>query len=158
MKKFEVLITERTAAIYPSYDGVHQSKVVDCSGEVIYSKKTVKEVLEESCIVHGSDYKGRIRAVRRVLSYDRKTPLLVSLMDYILAIPTQSPDNDDCIWLFCRHVHSTTVACGKTFVHFTNGLKMEVNCSYDVLHRQLQRGAVTMNYFSRYPRPHGAKN
>ncbi len=65
MKKFEVLITERTAAIYPSYDGVHQSKVVDCSGKVTYSKKSVKEVLEESCIVHGSDYNGRIRAVRQ---------------------------------------------------------------------------------------------
>lgn len=153
LKQLEVLVTDRTAFIGPCYDGIHKSKVVECTGEVIYSKMTVMEVLEESCIVYGSDYNGRIRAARRIFSYDKKTPLLVSQLDYIMAVPTESPDNDECIWLFSKHIDSTSTSRGQTFVHFTNGSKIEVNCSYEVLHKQLERGAATMTYFTRYRRP-----
>ncbi len=151
LKGFELLVTRRTMAIGPAYDGIHQSVVYDYSGRKMFSMKAPMDILEESCMTYRSTYDGRIKAVRHAFDYFRKTPLMVCPQQYIYAIPTIAPTDYDCIWLFCQHIESCTTSEGKTYVHFKNGGQLEINCSRKVFTKQRERAAVTMNHFSTIP-------
>ncbi|WP_179884870.1 competence protein ComK [Bacillus sp. AFS015802] len=151
MKSLKELVTRGTLAIVPAYDGIHQCRVHDFGGMKTLSTKSTKEILDESCMAYRSTYDGRIKAVRHAFDYLRKTPLMICPQQYIYAIPTMAPTDYDCIWLFCQHIESTSTREGKTYVHFTNGEKLEINCSESVIKRQRERAAVTMTHFSTIP-------
>lgn len=151
LKSLKELVTRRTMAISPSYDGIHQSIVHDFCGMETPRKKSAKEILDESCLAYRSTYDGRIQAVRHALDYPRKTPLMICPQQFIYAIPTKAPTDYDCMWLFCQHIDSTSTIEGKTYVHFTNGEKLAINCSENVITRQRERAAVTMTHFSTIP-------
>ncbi|MGM0854958.1 MAG: competence protein ComK [Bacillota bacterium] len=151
MKELKVLITRRTVAIGPAYDGIHQSVMYDYSGRKTFSEKSVMEILEDSCMVYRSTYDGRIKAVRHATKYLRKTPLMVCPQEFIYAIPTIAPTDYDCIWLFCQHIESTVTSEGKTYIQFTNGEQLEINCSEKVITKQRERAAATMNHFVSFP-------
>ena len=151
LKGLKELVTRRTLAISPAYDGIHQSIVHDFGGRKTARKKSAMEILDESCLAYRSTYDGRIKAVRHALDYPRKTPLMICPQQYIYAIPTKAPTDYDCIWLFCQHIESTSTTEGITYVHFTNGEKLEINCSENVITRQREHAAVTMTHFSTIP-------
>ncbi|KPL59401.1 hypothetical protein AM506_10560 [Rossellomorea vietnamensis] len=151
MKSLKEMVTRRTVAICPAYDGVHQSVVHDFDRRKTYSEKSSMEILDESCMVYRSTYDGRIKAVRHAFDYLRKTPLMICPQQYIYAIPTMAPTDYDCMWLFCQHIESTSTREGKTYVHFTNGEELEINCSESVITKQRERAAVTMTHFSTIP-------
>lgn len=151
LKRIEELVTRRTMAICPAYDGIHRSVMIDYSGRKIFSMKSVMEILDESCMAYRSTYDGRIKAVRHALKYLRKTPLMICPQHFIYAIPTMAPTDYDCIWLFCQHIESSTTSQGKTYIQFTNGEQIEVNCSEQVIAKQRERAAATMNHFAIFP-------
>ncbi|BCB05803.1 competence protein ComK [Bacillus sp. KH172YL63] len=151
LKDLEVLVTCRTVAVGPAYDGIHQSIVYDYSGRKWYSKRSVMDILDSSCMIYRSTYDGRIKAVRHAFDYFRKTPLMLCPQQFIYAIPTVAPTQYDCIWLFCQHIESSSSSEDKTYVHFTNGERMEINCSQKVFTKQRERAAAAMNHFSTIP-------
>ncbi|WP_167562117.1 competence protein ComK [Rossellomorea vietnamensis] len=151
MKGLKEMVTRRTVAICPAYDGGHQSVVHDFDRRKTYSGKSSMEILDESCMAYRSTYDGRIKAVRHAFDYLRKTPLMICPQQYIYAIPTKAPTDYDCIWLFCQHIESTSTKEGKTYVHFTNGEELEINCSESVITKQRERAAITMTHFSTIP-------
>ncbi|MEI2664705.1 competence protein ComK [Rossellomorea sp. LJF3] len=151
MKDLKEMVTRRTVAICPAYDGVHQSVVYDFNRRKTYSEKSSMEILDDSCMAYRSTYDGRIKAVRHAFDYLRKTPLMICPQQYIYAIPTKAPTDYDCIWLFCQHIESTSTIEGKAYVHFTNGEQLEINCSENVITKQRERAAITMTHFSTIP-------
>ncbi|MGM0865230.1 MAG: competence protein ComK [Bacillota bacterium] len=151
MKGLEVLVTRRTVAICPAYDGIHRSIIYDFSGRKTFSEKFVMEILDDSCLAYRSTYDGRIKAVRHATKYLRKTPLMICPQEFIYAIPTMAPTDYDCIWLFCQHIESTATSEGKTYIQFMNGEELEINCSEKVITKQRERAAATMNHFASFP-------
>ncbi|MCA1061442.1 competence protein ComK [Rossellomorea aquimaris] len=151
MKGLKEMVTRLTTAISPAYDGIHQTVVHDFGRTKTSSKKSAMDILDESCLTYRSTYDGRIKAVRHAFRYPRKTPLMICPQQYIYAIPTKAPTDYDCIWLFCQHIESTSTSEGKTYVHFTNGEKLAINCSESVIMKQRERAAVTMTHFSTIP-------
>lgn len=151
LKGLKEMVTRRTVAICPAYDGVQQSVIHDFDRRKTYSEKSSMEILNESCMAYRSTYDGRIKAVRHAFDYLRKTPLMICPQQYIYAIPTMAPTDYDCMWLFCQHIESTSTREGKTYVHFTNGEQLEINCSESVITRQRERAAITMTHFSTIP-------
>jgi competence protein ComK len=151
LKGLEVLVTRRTLAICPAYDGIHRSIIYDYSGRKTFSKKSIMEILDESCMAYRSTYDGRIKAVRHATKYLRKTPLMICPQEFIYCIPTMAPTHYDCIWLFCQHIESSSTSEGKTYIQFTNGEQLEINCSEKVITKQRERAAATMNHFASFP-------
>jgi competence protein ComK len=151
LKGLKEMVTRRTVAVVPAYDGVHQSVIHDFGGRKTFSRKSSKDILDESCMAYRSTYDGRIKAVRHAFDYLRKTPLMICPQQYIYAIPTMAPTDYDCMWLFCQHIESTSTSEGKTYIHFTNGEHLEINCSESVITKQRERAAVTMTHFSTIP-------
>lgn len=150
MRERENPITMNTMAIYPAYHERYQSVILNQTGDHVFSKRSVKDLLDDVCMRNGASYDGRVKAVKHVLPYFRKTPVIISEDPYILAFPTMSPQHYECTWLFCSHIENFTHSNGKTFVHFKNGSMLEVSCSVRVLRTQMERASATLTYFSSY--------
>ncbi|MCA1055239.1 competence protein ComK [Rossellomorea aquimaris] len=147
MNQRENLITWRTMAVYPAYHERYQSVILNQTGKHVFSERSIMELMNEACMRNGASYDGRVKAVKHVLPYFRKTPVMISKEPYILAFPTVSPRNYECTWLFCTHIENFSHSNGKTYVHFKNGSMLEVSCSVRVLRTQLERAFATLNYF-----------
>ncbi|WP_162785335.1 competence protein ComK [Bacillus sp. P14.5] len=146
MNKKDV-ITKSTIALLPAFHKTYRTELVLESGERIMSTKSVRQLLDEACLVRGSSYDGRIKSVRNQLNYNRKTPLMICQHDHIFAFPTVSPSHYTCIWLFTHHIHTFTHEKGKTAVIFKNGLELEVPCSVAILIRQREKTLAAMYHF-----------
>jgi competence protein ComK len=138
-------------ALYPAYHDVYQTIILDQSGEAFLTERPMMELINEACIQNGASYDGRVQAVRHVLPYLRKTPLMISKEPHIFAFPTMSPKHYECTWLFYLHIESFSQSQGKTYVHFKNGCSLEVSCSLKMLHTQRERVAATMDFFAPLP-------
>jgi competence protein ComK len=145
------LIGPATMALYPAYHERYRTTILDRSGEKIFSEKSIMELLDEACMLNGASYDGRVKAVRHVFPYFKKTPLMISKEPCIFAFPTMSPQHYECTWLFCMHIEDFTHSHDKTYVHFKNGCALEVDCSIKVLHTQRERAAAAMNHFVPIP-------
>jgi competence protein ComK len=141
-------ITMNTMAIYPAYHDRYQSVILNQTGDHVFSKKSVKDLLDDVCMRNGASYDGRVKAVKHVLPYFRKTPVIISEDPYILAFPTMSPQHYECTWLFCSHIENFSHTNGRTYVTFKNGSMLEVSCSVKVLRTQMERASATLTYFS----------
>jgi competence protein ComK len=141
-------ISMNTMAVYPAYHERYQSVILNQTGEHIFSKRPVMDLLDDVCMRNGASYDGRVKAVKHVLPYFRKTPVIISEDPYILAFPTMSPQHYECTWLFCSHIENFSHTNGKTYVTFKNGSMLEVSCSVKVLRTQMERASATLNYFA----------
>ncbi|TYS78477.1 hypothetical protein FZC80_12030 [Rossellomorea aquimaris] len=141
------VVTKSTMALLPAFHEIYQTELVLESGERIMSPKSVKQLLDEACLVRGSSYDGRIKSVRSQLHYDKKTPLMICQHDSIFAFPIMSPSHYTCTWLFTHHIHQFTNENGKTTVIFKNGFELEVPCSMAILIRQREKTLTAMYHF-----------
>jgi competence protein ComK len=154
VKRRRGLVTQSTMAMYPAFHETYQTVLLDFSGKEIFSEKPMLNIIKEACMENGSSYDGRIKAVRHVLPYHRKTPLMISREQNIYAFPTMSPEHYECIWLFHLHIQEFTAMNHKTLIHFKNGCSLKVDSSLEVLTKQRERSATLMTCFEEYPPSH----
>ncbi|MGE6257014.1 competence protein ComK [Heyndrickxia sporothermodurans] len=126
-------------------------KIFDVRG-IFYSKQTLMQLLEEACERKCTDYRGRINAVRKAFDYDRKTPLVICPIEMLYAIPTISPKDYHCKWIFPDHIETYIKKSKRDYILFRNGLQMELNCSRKSLKRQVERGRNSLVHFINYER------
>lgn len=140
-------VTNNTVALTEVYHPEFNTKIYDLTG-IYYSKQTVKEILEKSCKLYGSSYRGRIDAIRNALPYWGRTPLMLSPERMLYAFPTKSPDDFTCRWIFPAHIHTHIMENNHLYVLFKNGMKVELNCSLSTYLRQKEKTAHCLTHFS----------
>lgn len=146
-EKENYMICTETAALKEIYHMEYRTIIYDLRG-IYYSKKSPIQLLDEACMLKGgADYRGKLRAMRIILDYPKKTPLIISHQEFIYAFPTKSPDQFDCRWVFPRHIKDFIYENGKYYVVFKNGLKFEINCSPRTFKKQLERASHCMLYY-----------
>lgn len=119
------------------FTGAFKSKIITTHG-IYYSKMTVKQLLSNACILFASTLEGRIQAIKKLMKYFVKTPILIDPNE-IGAFPTKSYKNVECVWIFNHHFEIESTGKGKSQVIFSNGMSFPVNVSKNVLLKQQQR-------------------
>ncbi|AOM81648.1 hypothetical protein BBEV_0254 [Salisediminibacterium beveridgei] len=73
-----------------------------------YDSRKPLEVIEDACLDNGSDFKGRLRSMAKILGPKKQYlyPALISEREAILLQPMNSHRNDDCIWINVEHIAS----------------------------------------------------
>ncbi|MET3696994.1 competence protein ComK [Bacillus oleivorans] len=148
LKKVENFITRSTMALLPANDGMNQTIILDLFGNRFSHPHSKLKILDDACLVRACSYDGRIKAVRTALHYFNKTPLMICPQDSIFAMPTKSPHDYDCIWLFHHHIKAFFIEVSTPCVLFKNGYRLKVDCSIYSLHKQWERTANVTTYFS----------
>ncbi|WP_233144133.1 competence protein ComK [Lottiidibacillus patelloidae] len=133
----------------------HLTKIKNANeNEAVFSKNSWKKLMDEACIISGSTYEGRRKAIQKTFQYIQRTVIPVFPEHGVVAVPTHSPDNDENIWLFFHHVlNIIEIDKNSVEVIFSNGEKKRINVSYESLDKQLMRAARVANRFTPFSPP-----
>ena len=142
------LINNQTLSLEPVFIGKAKSRIVTTHG-IYYSEESVLNLLEDACNRFASTIEGRLTAIRRLMNYPVKTPLLID-PNLFGASPTMSYRHAECVWIFNHPIHVEEVRKGYSIVYFSNGITLPVNVSKHVLLKQHQRLHTALNIYSIY--------
>lgn len=132
-------ITPDTMAIFPLYDVMYQSSILEYH-QTVTSEEKPFDIIKENCLHHGSSYQGRKASVQHHLDFRQKIPPVpIQPTQKIYSFPTQSATSFDCIWLFfhaIKHVENREQLSTITFI---NGETVKIEMSYYTVQKQYDR-------------------
>ncbi|QFT90820.1 Competence transcription factor [Bacillus sp. THAF10] len=107
------------------------------------------DILARSCIQFGASYDGRREATIKLTNYVQKTPVLISEVLGIIALPTHTPEHPDCTWIMYHQIKeviqtNTNTHCTLRFHNYT---KLEIPISTQTMRQQTQKAAVIYSIF-----------
>ncbi|MEI4768723.1 competence protein ComK [Psychrobacillus sp. FJAT-51614] len=138
-------INKDTLLLASVFTGEHKAKIIKTHG-IYYSPLSVQQLLGNACIQYASTLEGRIQAIKMLMNYFVKTPLLID-PNGVGAFPTMSSKNLECIWIFNHHFEVESLGKGKSKITFSNGETYIVNVSKNVLLKQKQRLHATIDTY-----------
>lgn len=136
-----------TMAIERMKDETYGAKITDEIEGEIFVKEIPLELIQNMCHTYLCTYEGLRRATALVFGYKKKTPILIHLEEGLYTCPTLSPYDEDCIWLFPRHIEKLVkINSTETKVIFKNNDSITVPVSIHTLEKQVLRTANCVLY------------
>jgi competence protein ComK len=140
-ERYEIDEDTRGIVPYLNPDGYLWSKVIEESG-IILVKKPPLSVIKDSCYYYGSTYEGKKEAARLILGRCCFAPIMIDSRLDLCFFPTESPQNETCIWLSQPHVLSQEKAEAKrSLIIFSNGMELPVASTISSIKNKLHRAA-----------------
>lgn len=137
----EYYINEDTLLLIPN--GKNKTKIIDING-IYYIKKSVFEIVDESCQYYGSSYGGRYIGAKKLLEMEYKLPIILDEVKEVVIFPTCSPRQQNCIWINVNNIESYTKMKEFSIIKFTNNTTQNLNISYNCLENQILRATFLM--------------
>ncbi|WP_163583225.1 competence protein ComK [Gracilibacillus saliphilus] len=131
-------ITSDTIAIFPMYDSVYQSSILESYQTVIKKEKPL-DIIKENCLHYGSSYQGRKASIQHHLDFYQKSPIPIQPTQKLYAFPSQSARSSDCIWLFFHAIKHIERKQQLTAIRFTNGEVVKIATSLHTIQKQYDR-------------------
>ena len=133
----EYKINKNTVAIIPI--SKTESKILELEKEFII-KKSVKNLIDESCIFFGSSYKGRLKGTKALININYKSPIIIEESSEIIFFPTSSPRFENCIWLSLENIKDYKKnKYNNSTIIFKNNRLLKLELSYYSLNNQILR-------------------
>ena len=139
------LIDNETLMLEPVFTDKVKTRIVTTHG-TYYSEESAVNLLEDACNRFASTLEGRIKAIKKLMNYSVKAPLLIE-PNHFGAFPTMSYRHVECVWIFNHPFDVEEVSKGKSIVLFSNGISVPVNASKHVLLKQHQRLHTSLNIY-----------
>ena len=118
-----------------------KTKIYDITGIYII-KKSVFDIVENSCQYYGSSYSGRYIGAKKLLDMDYKLPIIVDEVKEIIIFPTCSPRSDNCYWICINNIDNYEKLKRSSRIKFINGSICELPISYNSLENQIMRATM----------------
>lgn len=131
-------INTSTLAIIPVDE--FTSRVIESSAEYII-KKSSFEIIEDSCMYFGSNYKGRYEGTKKLIGMNYKLPIIIEESRNIIFFPTSSPKLIDCMWISLNNLCDYYSENETSYINFKNGYKLRLDISKFALENQVLRAS-----------------
>ena len=147
----EYEINPYTMAILPKeYGSKLYSEILEVEDQYLSPFKPLT-LIKTSCQFFGSSFNGRREGTKYLIGVTHKAPIIIDSHTSIFALPTTSPINPECIWLFSNHVEKISKHNQfSTTVHFRNGQNLIVPISHSSLFNQLSRVSMLHVKFTQH--------
>ncbi len=109
----------------------------------IYVNNSLKNIIDESCLKYGSNYKGRKEFSKNILKNSAKVPIIIREEPILIMFPINN------IWINYNNIVSYQQVINLTEVVFFNNVRKTVNCSYYSFHNQYLKCCYLYTIFSR---------
>lgn len=137
----EYFISEDTLLLIPI--NKKKTKIIDING-IMYIKKQLLEIIDESCQYYGSSYNGRYIGSKKILGMDYKLPIIMDELKEVIMFPTCSPRLDKCVWICLNNIDSYLKNQKYSTIKFANGSKFDIEISHNTLENQIMRATLLM--------------
>lgn len=131
-------INKSTLAIIPISE--NSSRVLETTNEYII-RKTPFEIIEDSCMYFGSNYKGRYEGTKKLIGMNYKLPIIIEESRNIIFFPTSSPKLIECIWISLNNLNNYYSENNASYINFKNGSKLKLDISMFALENQILRAS-----------------
>lgn len=102
--------------------------------------RTPIELLEWSCLSHGSTLKGRIDAFCLLTGASQKAGVLTDETSKHIYFPTTSMKNSFCVWISYNDIFKvSSIESGNSEVAFASGVVEEIDIDPRVIKKQMKR-------------------
>ena len=145
VEKKDELIDNQTLMLESVFTDNLKTRIVKTDG-IYYSESSILKLLEDACIRNASTVEGRLKAIRILMNYSAKVPLLIE-PNNLGAFPTMSYKHVECVWIFNHPFEVEELSKGKSIVHFPHGIRVSVNVSKQVLLKQHHRLHTSLNIY-----------
>ncbi|MBE6114581.1 MAG: hypothetical protein E7191_05825 [Erysipelotrichaceae bacterium] len=106
--------------------------------------------IEYCCQVYGTSLLNNKMNCKYILQESQNFPIIFSLLNDIIFLPTKSIHNKECMLVNSRAIQSVTVLTSTTCkVTFSDNTDMDLNCSKTTLLKQIARAHQIRSYFKR---------
>lgn len=102
-------------------------------------KRTSFQIIDDSCKYFGCSYIGRFEGTKNLVGYNYKAPIIIEETTRIIFFPTNSPRQNDCMWISLNNIKEYKKNNSKSIIIFKNNSKMELDISYSSLENQVLR-------------------
>ncbi|MBP2076184.1 competence protein ComK [Oceanobacillus polygoni] len=148
MGKLYIISPETKAIMRNSESSYYRSKVLEGKDEKI-SIHRPEQIIDNSCLLYGSDLKGRKEAVQKILCTTSKLPVPISPTRGVFMFPTSSIKNKDCVWIAFHHVKFYEQRDDKTYIGFIDETGIYVNVSENTIDTQYKRTSQVIVHYNR---------
>ncbi|GGM31801.1 hypothetical protein GCM10011351_17500 [Paraliobacillus quinghaiensis] len=143
-------ITRDTLAIVPIRHFDYTTRIIE-KNQTLVTRQAPLAIIKGNCLAGASSYQGRRKAASHLIGAIHKVPILIYERTNIYGLPTQSPTNYACSWLFAQHIlkivqHPDT---NHSTVIFRNGTTLNLEESTYQLRTQLKR-TIQLHYAIKY--------
>ena len=135
----EYEINNETLALIPIT--ATTTKVVELEN-VYLIKKSVMEIISDSCNYFGSSLEGRLQGSKSMLGSIYKAPIIIEESNNIIFFPTMSPQQRKTSWISHKNILKCEKKRNKTVIYFKNSKKIELNVPYLSISNQIVRSTL----------------
>ncbi|MGM8364805.1 competence protein ComK [Virgibacillus sp. W0181] len=135
-----IVVSQLTKAITVSDSAYYRSDVWEGT-KIRHSIYPPEKILDDSCILFGSNLEGRKQAAAKLLKTNTKLPFAVIPSQGVYMIPTASTRNKRCIYVSYFHVASYEAKENKTFIYFADGSGMVADTSVNSFDMQYKKAS-----------------
>lgn len=136
MKKYE--INDKTIALFSM---AKKTRVYEENNNFIVDSPT-SLIMEDNCSYYGSSLEGRKKGTYNLIGVNYKPPIIVEESSDLIFFPTSSPRNSNCSWLRYNKIRSFYYKNNNLIVEFTNGEKIILNTSYEIINNQILKSTL----------------
>lgn len=113
--------------------------------KTILSKRNIMSIINESCKFYGSDYKGRISAIREFINSKYKIPILINENNNLIFFPTESIRNENVIFINYKKVLKYENFNDYIRIKLTNNIMLTTKISKYSFNEQLLKCLLINN-------------
>lgn len=102
-----IIISSSTMMLVPYNHPYYRTKLIDSSGNHLYSCQTALQLIQKSCLTNiHSTYQGRRNAVKQNLNLNKTFQFRSIIENIFVFSPNRISCFSNCIWLFFKHVQT----------------------------------------------------
>lgn len=134
MKK-EFIINQNT--LYLEYQE-EMLVIHELSTIINIENKSMKSIIDQSCIYYGSSFAGRLKSSKDYLKENYKLPIIINESHLLIAFPLNSLRTQKSIWLIYNNIDKYyQISKSKVLVEFIGGKVETFPVSYYIFHNQV---------------------
>jgi len=140
-------INRNTTALLPAKQVGYETRIIEYNKEH-YVTETALEILEHTCREDWASYEVRRDIVSEKTGYIQKVPIPVNIEEGIVAMPTHSAQNMDCMWIMLnRHtsIHRNKNRMELVINHNTYET-IPIPASVHTITNQIKRSRVVQHF------------
>lgn len=124
----------------------NNSTIILENEKIFYLNNKIENILNYNCNLYGSSYRGRIDSSKKILYTTKKLPIVLENRIPLIFFPTNSLENDNCVFINYNNIKSIIKKNKSTVVKFKNDRLVNVGNSYFVIKNQYLK-AVTLDKY-----------
>ncbi|WP_440894681.1 competence protein ComK [Amphibacillus sp. Q70] len=94
-----------------------------------YTMQKGYKIIEQACLRSGSSYQGRAQAMKVIFNLKQNPPIPIDPNRDLYTFPTQSPRNENCIWVITKHIKEIEERDRFSIIYYKNGKVLRVQLS-----------------------------